>query len=211
MEILDSLITWIVETVGAMGYPGIVALMFLESSFFPFPSEVVMVPAGYLASKGEMDIFLVVLAGVIGSVFGALFNYCLAVRLGRPMILKYGRYVRVTDRVFDKAENYFKEHGEISIFVGRLIPGLRQYISLPAGLCRMRLDRFVIYTALGAGIWVIILTVVGYLVGNNEELIRAYVRKSTLYLLGSVALLAYFYTWHHKRKKLKNNTGRSYK
>lgn len=200
METLDSLVIWIVETVGGMGYPGIVALMFLESSFFPFPSEVVMVPAGYLASKGEMNIVLVVLAGVGGSILGALFNYYLAVRLGRPLILKYGRYVGVTDRVLDKAEDYFKEHGEISIFIGRLIPGLRQYISLPAGLCRMRLDRFVIYTALGAGIWVIILTVTGYLVGSNEELIRMYVRKSTMYLLGFAALLLYFYFWYHKKK-----------
>ena len=200
METLDSLVIWIVETVGAMGYPGIVALMFLESSFFPFPSEVVMVPAGYLASKGEMNIVLVVLAGVGGSILGALFNYYLAVRLGRPLILKYGRYFGITERVFGKAEDYFKEHGEISIFIGRLIPGLRQYISLPAGLCRMRLDRFVIYTALGAGIWVIILTVTGYLVGSNEELIRMYVRKSTMYLLGFAALLLYFYFWHHKKK-----------
>lgn len=203
MEILDSVISWIVETVGAMGYLGIVVLMFLESSFFPFPSEVVMVPAGYLASKGEMNILLVVIAGIGGSILGALFNYYLAMRLGRPLIIKYGRYVGITERVFGKVEDYFKEHGEISIFIGRLIVGIRQYISLPAGLSRMRLDRFVIYTALGAGIWVIILTVIGYLVGSNEELIRMYVRKTTLYLLGFTALLAYFYVWY-KRKKVKN-------
>lgn len=207
MEIIDSFVSWIVETIGAMGYPGIVALMFLESSFFPFPSEVVMVPAGYLASKGEMNIFFVILAGIGGSVLGALFNYYLAMRLGRPLIIKYGRYVGITERVFGKVEDYFKEHGEISIFIGRLIVGIRQYISLPAGLSRMRLDRFVIYTALGAGIWVIILTVIGYLVGSNEELIRVYVRKSTLYLLGFAALLAYFYV-RYKRKKVK---ARSYK
>jgi len=207
VEIIDSLVSWIVETIGAMGYPGIVALMFLESSFFPFPSEVVMVPAGYLASKGEMNILFVILAGIGGSVLGALFNYYLAMRVGRPLIIKYGRYVGITERVFGKVEDYFKEHGEISIFIGRLIVGIRQYISLPAGLSRMRLDRFVIYTALGAGIWVIILTVIGYLVGSNEELIRVYVRKSTLYLLGFAALLAYFYV-RYKRKKVK---ARSYK
>ncbi len=201
MEILDSLVSWIVETIGTLGYPGIVALMFLESSFFPFPSEVVMVPAGYLASKGEMNIFMVVAAGVVGSVLGALFNYLLAMRLGRPLIVRYGRYVGVTDGVFNKAENYFKDHGEISIFICRLIPGIRQYVSLPAGLSKMRLDRFIIYTAIGAGIWVIILTVIGYMVGSNEELIRAYVKKGTLYLLGFAALLVYVYMHNHKRKK----------
>ncbi len=205
MEFLDSLVIWIVETVGSLGYPGIVALMFLESSFFPFPSEVVMVPAGYLASKGEMNIVFVVLAGIGGSILGALFNYSLAVKLGRPLIIKYGRYVGVTDRVYTRTDDYFEEHGEISIFIGRLIPGIRQYISLPAGLSKMRLDRFVIYTALGAGIWVVILTVIGYLVGSNEELIRTYVKNSALYLMGFVALLAYIYVWHYKRKKLKNN------
>ena len=207
METLDSLVSWIVETIGAMGYPGIVALMFLESSFFPFPSEVVMVPAGYLASKGEMNIFMVVLAGTGGSILGALFNYYLAMRLGRPLIIKYGRYVGTSEKVLGRAEDYFKEHGEISIFIGRLIVGIRQYISLPAGLSRMRLDRFVIYTALGAGIWVIILTLIGYLVGSNEELVQMYVKKSALYLLGFAALLALFYV-RYKKKKVK---GRSYK
>ena len=197
---LDSLVIWIVETVEAMGYPGIVLLMFLESSFFPFPSEVVMVPAGYLASRGEMNIFLVVAAGIGGSVLGAVFNYYLACKPGRPVLLKYGRYIRLNERTLKRAEDYSKEHGEISIFIGRLIPGLRQYISLPAGLCRMRLDRFVIYTSLGAGIWVTILTVIGYLLGSNEELVRAYVRKSTLYLLGFSVILAYAYIRRHKRK-----------
>lgn len=201
MEILDSLISWIVEIVGSLGYLGIVALMFLESSFFPFPSEVVMVPAGYLASKGEMNIVVVVIAGVIGSVLGALFNYLLAVRLGRPLIVKYGRYVGVTDGVFRKADKYFEDHGEISIFIGRLIPGIRQYVSLPAGLSKMRLDRFILYTAVGAGIWVIILTVIGYMVGSNEELIRAYVKEGTLYLLGFATLLIYLYIHNHKKNK----------
>ena len=203
---LDSVVSWIVSTVGELGYVGIVALMFLESSFFPFPSEVVMVPAGYLASKGEMNITMVVLSGILGSILGALFNYVLAIKLGRPLIVKYGRFAGITERALGRTDDYFNEHGEISIFIGRLIPGIRQYISFPAGLCRMRLDRFVIYTALGAGIWMIILTVIGYLVGSNEELIYTYVRKSSLSLLVFAALLVYIYIWHHKRKKLKNNT-----
>lgn len=197
---LDSIAAWIVKTVGDLGYFGIVALMFLESSFFPFPSEVVMVPAGYLASRGEMNIFLVVVAGIAGSVLGALFNYYAACKFGRPVLLKYGRFVGFGENSLKRAEDFFNEHGEISIFLGRLVIAVRQYISLPAGLCRMRLDRFVVYTSLGAGIWVIILTVIGYLVGSNEELIRMYVKKSTLYLLGFAALLVYVYIRRHKRK-----------
>ncbi len=200
---LDSIVSWIVETVGELGYPGIVALMFLESSFFPFPSEVVMVPAGYLASRGEMNITFVILSGILGSVLGALFNYAIAIKLGRPMIVKYGRYAGITERALGRTDNYFNKHGEISIFIGRLIPGVRQYISFPAGLCWMRLDRFIVYTALGAGIWVVILTVIGYMVGSNEELIYTYVRKSSISLLVFAALLVYIYIWHHRRKKLK--------
>ena len=201
---LDSIVSFIVETVGTLGYPGIFALMFLESSFFPFPSEVVMVPAGYLASKGEMNIFLVVFAGTAGSLGGALFNYYVACNLGRPFLLKYGRYVGFGEGSLKKSENFFERHGDISIFLGRLIIAVRQYISLPAGLCRMRLDRFVIYTSLGAGLWVIILTAIGYLVGSNEEMIRDYTKKSTLYLFGFVAVAAYLYIWSYKRRRARN-------
>ena len=143
---LHTLITWIVTTVEGWGYAGIVAAMFLESSFFPFPSEVIMIPAGYLAFQGKMNLIAAILFGIFGSLAGAVFNYYLAVKLGRPFLEKYGRYILLKPETLDKLETFFQKHGEISTFSGRLIPGIRQYISLPAGLSRMHLGRFALYT-----------------------------------------------------------------
>ncbi len=177
MEMLHAVTGWIVQTVGHWGYPGIIVMMFLESSFFPFPSEVVVPPAGYLAARGEMSITLVILAGIGGSLLGALFNYWLAVMWGRPFFEKYGRYVFVSKNSLDAADRFFAEHGHISTFIGRLLPGIRQYISLPAGITRMNLPLFAAFTALGAGLWVIVLALVGYYIGNNQELVHQYLRQ----------------------------------
>ena len=199
--LFGSLIAWLVEAIGRLGYAGIVGLMFLESSFFPFPSEVVMPPAGYLAWRGEMNIFIVLGAGLLGSILGALFNYWIAVRWGRPFFEKYGKYFFVTRESLDKAELFFSRHGHISTFTGRLLPVIRQYISLPAGLARMPLPQFCFYTALGSGIWVTILTLLGYFLGSNEALIHEELRKITLLLIAGCAALVVLYVIACKRKK----------
>ncbi len=191
----------IVGYIGDMGYWGIFLLMFLESTFFPFPSEIIMIPAGYLAFKGEMNIYIVVLVGILGSVAGALLNYYLAISFGRVFILRYGKYFFIKEQTLDKLESFFNTHGEISTFTGRLIPGIRQLISLPAGLARMNVAKFSFYTALGAGIWVIVLVVVGYVVGSNEELISEYLKSATLIALIAVGFITIFYVIRHKRRK----------
>ena len=191
----------IVSYIGDMGYLGIFLLMFLESTFFPFPSEVVMIPAGYLAYQGEMNLYLIILVGIVGSVAGALLNYYLAHSLGRRLMLKYGKYVFIKEETLDKLETFFHKHGEISTFTGRLIPGIRQLISLPAGLARMNLAKFSLFTALGAGIWVVVLVVLGYLVGSNEALISEYLKSATLIALVSVGLITLFYVVRYRRRK----------
>ncbi len=190
----------IVSYIGDMGYWGIFLLMFLESTFFPFPSEIIMIPAGYLAYKGEMNVYLVVLAGILGSVGGALFNYYLAMHFGRAFILRYGKYFFIKEEALDKLETFFIKHGELSTFNGRLIPGIRQLISLPAGLARMNLWTFSFYSALGAGIWVIVLVALGYLLGSNEELISEYLQTATLIALLCVVLITIFYIVRNKRR-----------
>jgi membrane protein DedA with SNARE-associated domain len=196
-EIANTIVTYI----GDMGYWGIFLLMFLESTFFPFPSEIIMIPAGYLAFKGEMNIYLIVLVGILGSVGGALLNYYLAMSFGRAFILKYGKYFFIKEETLDKLETFFSKHGEISTFTGRLIPGIRQLISLPAGLARMNITKFSLFTALGAGIWVVVLVVVGYLVGSNEELISKYLKSATFIALVCVILVILFYVWRNKKRK----------
>ncbi len=202
-----QVISWIVDTVSLWGYPGIVVLMFLESSFFPFPSEVVIPPAGYLAAQGEMSLALVILAGIGGSVLGALFNYLLAVKWGRPLFERYGRYVLLTPAALAKAEMFFARHGHISTFIGRLLPGIRQYISLPAGLARMNLLLFCVFTALGAGIWVVILALLGYIVGNNQQLIADYLHQILLALAAACLLLALLY-WRWRKYQHKELPGK---
>ena len=195
---LTSIIDFIVQTVGSLGYAGIFIMMFLESSFFPFPSEVVMIPAGYLAYKGEMNMYLVILFGILGSLAGSLFNYYLAVKFGRRFLIKYGKYFFIKEETIVRMEVFFKDHGHISTFSGRLIPGLRHYISLPAGLARMNLFVFCLYTTLGATIWVIILTILGYYIGDNEALVKEYLRYLIIGLLVFLVLLG---AWYYKKVK----------
>ncbi len=191
---LGDIVNYLVQTIGSMGYFGIFALMFLESSFFPFPSEVVMIPAGYLAYKGDMNLTLVILAGTAGSLSGAWFNYILASKFGRKFLLKIMSKEKV-----DKLELFFEKHGHISTFSGRLIPGIRQYISFPAGLAKMSPFTFSLYTVLGAGIWVIVLTLLGYFLGANQELIHKYLKEITIITLILVALLITLYIVKQKR------------
>jgi membrane protein DedA with SNARE-associated domain len=178
-----QIITWTVHTIGQWGYPGIVILMFLESSFFPFPSEVVIPPAGYLAGNGEMNLWMVLISGIAGSLLGATFNYWLAMKYGRPFFEKYGRYLLISKTSLRKADRFFANHGHISTFVGRLLPGIRQYISLPAGLARMNFPLFCSFTALGAAIWMVILALVGYWVGHNQELVMAHIHWISIILV----------------------------
>jgi membrane protein DedA with SNARE-associated domain len=172
---LQEIVNYLVSTIGSFGYIGIFLLMFLESSFFPFPSEVVMIPAGYLAYKGDMNLYLVLFFGIMGSLSGAWFNYLLASSFGRKFLSKI-----LSNEKIDKLEKFFENHGHISTFTGRLIPGIRQYISFPAGLAKMNPIKFTIYTTLGAGIWILVLTFLGYFLGANQELIHKYLKEITI-------------------------------
>jgi len=201
MEILHSIIEWIVQVVGQLGYPGIFIMMTLESSFFIFPSEVVMIPAGYLAFQGEMNLYAVIFLGIAGSLTGSLLNYYLAVWLGRPFLMKFGKYVFLTPEKIEQVEKYFIRHGEISTFIGRLITIVRQYISFPAGLAGMNIFRFILFTTLGAGLWVVILTLIGYVAADNQELITRYSKEASWGLLVFCVVLIGVYVWRQKRKK----------
>jgi len=195
-----SFVSWVVATVDSWGYAGIFVAMFLESSFFPFPSEVVMIPAGYLAFQGKMNIAMAIFSGIAGSLTGALFNYLLAARYGRPFLLRYGKYFFLKPESLQKLEDFFAEHGDISTFNGRLIPGVRQYISMPAGLARMHLGKFSLYTVLGAGIWVTVLALLGYYLGANEDQVAQYLKSATMIALLFIGGLSLFYWLRQKNK-----------
>ena len=202
---LGDFINFIVQTVGEWGYAGIFLMMFLESSFFPFPSEVAMIPAGYLAHQGQMSLVLAWCAGTAGSLAGAVFNYYLCYFFGRELVLKYGKYVGITEEKMRKFEAFFNKHGEISTFNCRLIPGIRQYISLPAGLAKMNLFKFSLYTTLGAGIWVAILLAVGWYLGKNYD--KSAFSHIVVALLAAVGLLTALYIVYVKRLSKKSKIG----
>lgn len=197
---MHELITWLVDTIGVMGYPGIFLLMAMESSVIPIPSEVVMPPAGYLAQQGQMNIWLAILCGTVGSLVGAYANYFAAHYLGRPLLLKYGKYVWITEEKFAKVETFFHRHGEISTFIGRLLPVVRHLISLPAGLAGMNHVRFSLYTLLGAGIWVTILTWIGYFIGKNQDLILKYSHQALIGVVIFSTILIVIYVRRHRKK-----------
>jgi len=193
-----------------MNYGSITALMTIESSFIPFPSEVVIPPAAYIASKPDshLNIFLVVLFGTIGALIGAYINYFLALWLGRPVMYKLadsklGKLLLLSSEKIKKSEQYFNDHGKVSTFVGRLVPGIRQLISLPAGLARMNFVSFTIYTILGAGAWNIILALLGYLAHGQADLINKYSHELSIAILALLAVVVLWYAFKFFIKKIK--------
>ena len=190
-------------------------LMAIESSFIPFPSEVVMIPAGFMAARGEflppdpaLGLAVAVIAGILGSLAGAFVNYGLSLKLGRPFLYRYGRYFFLPASALDRSEELFRRHGEITTFVCRLIPAVRQLISIPAGLSRMRFGRFALFTGLGAGIWVIILALAGFGLGKGTremsyaELVHsgeALIGGNLPWIFGGLALIVAVYVWVHRR------------
>lgn len=174
-------------------------MMAIESSVIPLPSEVVMIPAGYLVFKGEMDLIWVLVSGTTGSIFGAVVNYYFAMVVGRRFIKKYGKYFFIPPEKLQSVEEFFHKHGSFSTFSGRLIPVVRHLISIPAGLAKMNMSKFVFYTGTGAGIWVAILTALGYFIGQNEDLLHEYLRLITICVIVFLAISAILYIKISKR------------
>lgn len=194
-----------------MNYGTITALMAVESSFIPFPSEVVVPPAAAVSTRpdSKLNILLIVLFATVGAIIGALVNYVLSVTLGRAIIYKFadsklGHLCLLNSDKIRHAEEYFNNHGKVSTFVGRLIPGIRQLISIPAGLARMPLLPFIGFTALGAGIWNAVLALIGYVVGDNMELINRYSHEIGYGLMLILLLVVAYYIIRHFIRKRKN-------
>lgn len=181
---ISALITFLTNFINEIGYFGIFVGMFLESTLVPLPSELVMIPAGLAVSSGEMNIYIALFAGVLGNVAGAVFSYYLAASIGRTILFRIGKYFFVKAETIIKIEKFFENHGPISIFIGRLLPGFRHFISLPAGVARMDMKLFLIYTTLGSTIWNSILIAVGFFIGNNHKLIAENLYVIALGLLG---------------------------
>jgi len=202
---LHDIIIFIVDIVRDLGYIGIFIMMTLESSFFPFPSEVALIPAWYWVSQWEMNFYLAFGAGLWWSLFWAYINYALWKYLWKPFLLKYWKYVFFKEESYNKSEKYFKSHWTITTFLGRLIPVFRQYISFPAGVFSMNLPKFLFYTWLGAGIWWGILIAIWYIAWENQDLISEYSHLAIYWAVAFVILSGLLYFVYNKyfKKKIK--------
>lgn len=200
METIHLFVEWLVEFVHDFGYAGIFIMTFLESTFVPVPSEVTMIPAGYLIHEGKMNFFMVFFASIAGTIGGSYFNYWIAAHYGRRFLNRFGKYMLLSHEKMEKMDKFFAIHGDVSIFTGRLIPGLRHFISFPAGLARMNIKKFCFYTAAGGGIWMLTLIAVGYVVGGNKELVKHYMPYVVAGFIAGAFIVVMLYMRNHRRK-----------
>lgn len=188
-----------------MGYGGIIFLMAVESSFIPFPSEVVIPPAAYLSSQGEMNLAIIIICGTVGSLIGALFNYWLAYYLGPKIIYmlsdhRLAKYFLINRKKIEQSEQFFLKYSNVSTLIGRFVPGVRQLISIPAGFSRMPLGNFLLFTTVGSGLWVTILALLGYYFGSNQEIIQRYYKELSWFLL-AVGIITGGIIWKNYKKR----------
>lgn len=195
-KILSLLAGFIIATISQLGYGGIVLLMAIESACIPLPSEVIMPFAGYLVFTGEMVLWKVALAGAVGCIVGSIPAYYLGAYGGRPVLEKYGKYLLISPHDLDLADRWFQHHGEITIFVGRLLPVIRTFIAFPAGVSRMAMGRFLIYTFVGSYIWCWALAWIGMKLGQHWDTLGVYFHRFDA-VIGIVLLIGII--WYIRR------------
>ena len=206
-KIIEILSGFIVATIFALGYSGVVLLMAIESACIPLPSEIIMPFAGYLVSKGEMNLWAVGVAGAVGCVLGSLVAYWVGMYGGRPVIEKYGRYVLISHQDLDLADRWFDRYGEAIIFTSRLLPAIRTFIAFPAGVARMNLTRFIVFTFAGSLPWCLGLAYVGQKLGeqwNKDETLKTLFHRFD-FVIGIIGLLAVVWWVRRHLKHLKED------
>jgi len=200
-DFFKPLLDWYTASLQTGGYPLIVLLMFIESTFLPLPSELIIPPAAYLAyTKGNMSLTGIVLAGTLGSWLGATAMYWVARAAGRPLVLKFGKYFLISPAKVEKAERWAAAYGNFGIFASRLLPVVRHLIGIPAGIVRMPYGRFSLYTLVGSALWCGVLCWIGVKAGQDEALMRGELRSITFWaagLLGLLGVIYYFFVHRH--------------
>ena len=203
IEIINNLTNFVIQTISNSGYAGIFFLMVGESALIPIPSEVIMPFSGYLVSTGKFNVIWVIIAGSIGNLAGSLIAYFIGVYLGRGFVIKYGKYVLLKKSHLEIAESYFKKYGDRATFISRLLPAIRTYVSLPAGVAKMNLKKFAAYTLIGSIIWNSALTYIGITLGEEWSSIRKY---SSYFDLIVVTAIIVGIIWYWKSRKKSNNS-----
>jgi membrane protein DedA with SNARE-associated domain len=196
-QLLTAVATWILGIISSMHYAGIVLLMAIESACIPLPSEIIMPFAGFLVSKGEMTLFGIALAGAIGCVLGSIPAYYLGMFGGRPLVERFGKYVLISHKDLDMADSWFAKHGEIIIFIARLLPAVRTFIAFPAGVARMNMPKFIGYTFVGSFIWCWVLGYAGMKMGENWESLKVYFHEFHYVIAAAGIAFAIWYVRRH--------------
>jgi membrane protein DedA with SNARE-associated domain len=201
-RIIEIVSAFIVATISLLGYGGVVLLMAIESACIPLPSEIIMPFSGYLVSRGEMNLWLVGIAGAFGCVLGSMVAYWVGMYGGRPLIEKYGRYVLISHHDLDLADRWFAKYGEVIVFVSRLLPAIRTFIAFPAGVARMNIPRFIIYTFAGSLPWCIALAYVGQKLGeqwDKDPRLKTLFHRFDFVIGIVIVLAAAWWIWRHVR------------
>lgn len=202
---IELLSSWIIGFISATGYSGVFFLMTIESALVPMPSEVTMPFSGFLITSGKFNFWFVVMAGTLGNLFGSLLAYWFGAwgqeTIVRVLIRKYGRYIFVSEHEFDRSEKWFRKHGEIIVFVSRLLPAVRTYISLPAGIAKMNVFKFSIYTTLGSFLWSFVLTYIGVILGKNWIKMSAFFHIFDLIIALGIGLVIFRFIWKKWKKR----------
>jgi membrane protein DedA with SNARE-associated domain len=198
-KLLAPTLAWIVAVIGGWGYPGIVALMAIESACVPLPSEVIMPFSGYLVARGTLNLWWAGTAGAIGCGVGSSLAYWAGATGGRAFFERYGRYVLIRKQDLDAADRWFAKHGEAAVFIARLLPVIRTFISLPAGISRMSFWRFLVYSLVGSFPWCLALAYVGMKMGQHWQEIRRYFHGADVAVGVLIAMGLAFWLWHHLR------------
>jgi len=196
-KIITLIAAWIMSVISTMGYGGIVLLMAIESACIPLPSEIIMPFAGFLIFKGEMSLWLVALAGATGCVLGSIPAYYVGMFGGRPLAEKYGKYILLSKKDLDLADHLFDKHGEIIIFIARMLPAVRTFIAFPAGVVRMNMTKFILYTFAGSFIWCGLLAYAGMKFGENWGSLKVYFHEFHYVILAAGLLFMVWYVWRH--------------
>lgn len=208
-EILALISSWAVNLIEAAGYLGVFFLMALESACIPIPSEVIMPFSGFLVFEEKFTLMQVILWGTLGNLAGSVVAYLVGLYGGRPLIEKYGKYILISRRELDWADGWFKKYGSLSVFFSRLLPVVRTFISLPAGIARMPFWRFCIYTFLGSLPWSFVLSYAGIIMGENWSGLEGYFRKFD-WVIGIIGgIFVVWFIWHKIKHKNYETTNRS--
>lgn len=198
-KLLALLAGAVIAVISRLGYLGIVLLMGIESACIPLPSEIIMPFSGYLVSQGTLSLGLVALAGAVGCLLGSWLAYAIGAWGGRPLIERYGKYVLISRHDLDLADRWFQRHGDITIFVGRLLPVIRTFIAFPAGVARMPIWRFCVYTFLGSLIWCALLAWIGVKLGEHWDTLGSWFHRFDAVILAVLLVAFGLYVWRHVR------------